>query len=105
MPVLAASAARNSPCFLPGADAHEAARFAERVRLSFSLTPLPVMPSPRNVTASFGIAVLPPGGRLEAAMRSADQALYRAKEEGRDCVRIAGSSAPVLPLAQWAKLA
>jgi diguanylate cyclase (GGDEF)-like protein len=41
-------------------------------------------------TASFGIAVLnTPGDSLAAAIARADAALYQAKADGRDCVRVA----------------
>lgn len=38
------------------------------------------------VTMSFGLATHLPGGDLPALMRRADQALYRAKDLGRNCV-------------------
>ncbi|ABD08269.1 diguanylate cyclase [Rhodopseudomonas palustris HaA2] len=38
------------------------------------------------VTMSFGLATHLPGGDLAALMRRADQALYRAKDLGRNCV-------------------
>ncbi|MGP9811776.1 GGDEF domain-containing protein [Rhodopseudomonas sp. NSM] len=38
------------------------------------------------VTMSFGLAAHLPGGDLAALMRRADQALYRAKDLGRNCV-------------------
>ncbi|KAB2890063.1 MAG: diguanylate cyclase, partial [Burkholderiaceae bacterium] len=44
-----------------------------------------------HVTASFGVAQLAPGEAAEQLMARADALLYRAKVEGRDCVR-AGST-------------
>ncbi|MBI5130703.1 MAG: diguanylate cyclase [Rhodopseudomonas palustris] len=38
------------------------------------------------VTMSFGLAAHAPGGDLASLMRRADQALYRAKDLGRNCV-------------------
>lgn len=48
------------------------------------------------VTLSFGVATHPEhGSTMDDLLRAADRALYRAKEEGRDCVRLADSpSAP-----------
>jgi diguanylate cyclase (GGDEF)-like protein/PAS domain S-box-containing protein len=46
-------------------------------------------------TASFGVAVYPEHGTKPAdLLKAADQALYRAKHEGRDRVCVAGKSAP-----------
>jgi diguanylate cyclase len=42
-----------------------------------------------KLTVSVGVAVPGPGEPLEAAMERADAALYRAKNEGRNCVRVA----------------
>jgi diguanylate cyclase (GGDEF)-like protein len=45
-------------------------------------------------TASFGIAVYPKDGTMAAdLLRAADQALYRAKQAGRDRVCVAGQAA------------
>jgi diguanylate cyclase (GGDEF)-like protein len=50
------------------------------------------------VTASFGVAVFPQDGpSVEAIIRAADMALYRAKQEGRDRVIAAGTTAGVRP--------
>ncbi len=37
-----------------------------------------------RLTASFGVAALPPGGDMDTAIQQADRALYRAKHAGRD---------------------
>jgi diguanylate cyclase (GGDEF)-like protein len=43
-----------------------------------------------GITLSLGIAIYPEHGRtMEAVLRAADAALYRAKQEGRDRVVIA----------------
>ncbi|WP_297767902.1 GGDEF domain-containing protein [uncultured Roseovarius sp.] len=57
-----------------------ARRLAQRVRQS------PVFFEDRALvlTASFGVAALPPGGSVETAIQQADSALYHAKNEGRD---------------------
>jgi diguanylate cyclase (GGDEF)-like protein len=40
-----------------------------------------------QVTASFGVAsLLPTDGAVETVLRTADEALYRAKSNGRNCV-------------------
>lgn len=44
-----------------------------------------------DVTVSFGVACFRSGDRVEDLRRRADQALYRAKHEGRDCYRLDAS--------------
>lgn len=41
-----------------------------------------------HITASFGVATLEPGQHAEALITAADAALYRAKENGRNCVAV-----------------
>ena len=50
-----------------------------------------------TITASFGLAQTLPGEvNVQAVIARADQALYRAKDDGRNCVRIAAETgAPV----------
>jgi diguanylate cyclase (GGDEF)-like protein/PAS domain S-box-containing protein len=46
--------------------------------------------APQGITLSLGIAIYPEHGRtMQAALRAADAALYRAKQEGRDRVVVA----------------
>jgi diguanylate cyclase (GGDEF)-like protein len=74
---------------LPAAGAQVACAVAERMRTSIETTArsairgIQVVP----ITASFGVAVLQPGTvSIEALIEQADQALYRAKETGRNRV-------------------
>ena len=76
---------------LPDADLAAAAATAERLRAA--LTQDVPHPGAGAVTASFGVAPVE-AGALEAALAAADQALYRAKQGGRDRVELAGG--PVL---------
>lgn len=46
-----------------------------------------LLPAGSRVTASFGAVVCRGGGTLDEAMRVADNALYAAKRDGRDCCR------------------
>ena len=44
-----------------------------------------------GITVSGGVAAYPKDGNDSAAiLKAADQALYRAKHDGRDCIRMAG---------------
>ncbi|MBF0252603.1 MAG: diguanylate cyclase [Candidatus Omnitrophica bacterium] len=40
-----------------------------------------------SVTASFGVASIKPGDTLDSLIKRADDALYKSKEDGRNCVR------------------
>ncbi|OQM77162.1 GGDEF domain-containing protein [Manganibacter manganicus] len=69
---------------LPLADLAAARLFAETVRAGFGLSESGGM----RVTASFGIAMLSHDEPLHRLMQRADDALYRAKQSGRDGVRV-----------------
>jgi diguanylate cyclase (GGDEF)-like protein len=61
----------------------EAVRVAERLRYEFALAS---WPQGLHVTCSFGVAEWRRGQELDEAIRLADEAMYRAKREGRDRV-------------------
>ena len=74
----------------PGASGDDAARIAERIRRALEVTPLPTHPhSPGRVTASLGVSSREPGERSESLLGQADGALYQAKRNGRNQVRVA----------------
>lgn len=77
---------------LPGTHMAAARLFAEGARSAFSALPIDGLPVNRRFTASFGVAELVAGEGIDQLMRRADAALYEAKKDGRDCVRIAGIS-------------
>lgn len=73
---------------MPGASIEQAARAAERLRaacLSMSRRD----DNGPSVTISIGVATARPGSTSAALLREADAALYRAKAEGRNCLRLA----------------
>jgi diguanylate cyclase (GGDEF)-like protein len=74
---------------LPDADAEQAAEVAERIRMSVREADIPHDATHAGrLTVSIGVAVVRPddGDTFEAAAARADEALYRAKAKGRDCV-------------------
>lgn len=73
--------------FLPGTDIDAAVQIAQRLRLE--VMSLPDLPRDLKVTASFGVAPVPFQTSLAEACRLADQALYRAKNAGRNRVKLA----------------
>jgi diguanylate cyclase (GGDEF)-like protein len=78
---------------LPHTTAAEAAQTAERLRRKLAQLIVPTGVGPHSVslqvTVSIGIAVLESSRRdLDDLIAAADAALYRAKDEGRNCVRL-----------------
>ncbi len=72
---------------LPGADASGAMQVAQKLRESLS-QPCHIRQYDLSITASIGIAVYPGDGvDLETLSQSADTAMYRAKQSGRDGYR------------------
>jgi len=80
---------------LLGASAENAVRRATEVQRSVRNLVLPLRGGATlSVTASFGVAACPEHGTdRDALLRAADQALYRAKNSGRDQVVAAGGAA------------
>jgi diguanylate cyclase (GGDEF)-like protein len=77
---------------LPETTADEAANLAKRVRARLAKHPPPA----GAVTLSFGVAAYPANGlNGEALIAAADEALYEAKNAGRDCVASARTAARV----------
>ncbi|MGB3878136.1 GGDEF domain-containing protein [Shinella zoogloeoides] len=74
---------------LPSVQAAAAHDFAETVRSSFKDGALDMLPDGHGATSSFGVAIAATGEDLVDLLNRADRALYRAKAEGRDCVRLA----------------
>jgi diguanylate cyclase (GGDEF)-like protein len=72
---------------LPQANAATAQIVAERVRANIG-KPIPFSDPSKHVpfTASIGISIVKPGDSVEDSFRRADEALYRAKSAGRNCI-------------------
>lgn len=72
---------------LPATSLADASDFAEKLRAKIATTPIQVGSSPTiYVTVSIGISALDNHADLSSMMRAADQALYVAKERGRNKV-------------------
>lgn len=82
---------------LPETPLHGARRVAETLRREIAERPVPWAGEGLTITASFGLAQTIPGEvNVQAVIARADQALYRAKDDGRNCVRIAAESATLV---------
>jgi diguanylate cyclase len=81
---------------LPATPAKGALALAEQIRTAFGKLRIRRQGSDEliaQVSISIGVATPLPGESAEQAIDRADQALYRAKNEGRNCVRFAESAA------------
>ncbi|NUS20601.1 MAG: GGDEF domain-containing protein [Mesorhizobium sp.] len=73
---------------LPLSDLAAARLFAEAIRALYSAGTVDGLPPGTRVTASFGVAARTGKEGLMPLMRRADEALYKAKRNGRDSVRL-----------------
>jgi diguanylate cyclase (GGDEF)-like protein len=82
---------------LPGTDVEGAELVAERLRARMEHRAVRGHAGQLfSVTASFGVASYP-GVDEDELFGAADQALYAAKEAGKNCVAVAGERATVRP--------
>ena len=75
---------------LPGTTLEQGILVAERVRAALVSTPMPVTEDGGAlvpITLSLGVAQMRQGDTLATLAQAADAALYRAKSDGRNCVR------------------
>ncbi|MBN2231242.1 MAG: diguanylate cyclase [Deltaproteobacteria bacterium] len=73
---------------LPHTPLHAAADVAERLRRKIAESRFSYKGRHFHVTASFGVGEISPADTVERCVRRADEAMYRAKEGGRNCVRV-----------------
>ncbi|HEX9628195.1 MAG TPA: bifunctional diguanylate cyclase/phosphodiesterase [Acidiferrobacterales bacterium] len=79
-------------CVLPGADTGRGEAIALELRQAIAHAAIPIDSSIINVTASFGVADFPHDGtNVQGLLLAADEALYQAKQRGRNRVVCAGS--------------
>jgi diguanylate cyclase (GGDEF)-like protein len=79
---------------LPGTETTGAVVVAERIRDALATRPIEAGGGEAvYLTASFGVAAFSEAGTLESLIATADDALYRAKQQGRDRVATATRSA------------
>ena len=74
---------------LPGCSEEGLLRQAERLRACVSESPIVTPEAPLQITLSLGVRCAAPGETQTDVLRSADEALYRAKRNGRDRIELA----------------
>ena len=85
---------------LPSTALHGAGCVAETLRRELESKPVPWGNEVLTVTASIGVTQAEPGELdIEAIIARADAALYRAKQQGRNCVRLEPDNPPPPPVA------
>lgn len=91
----------------PTADAMGSLRLAERMRENIAASPIQTPSGAVNVTASFGVAASDPINPppTDSLLLRVDDALYRAKELGRNRCEIAGNSDVASPPTDSSQLA
>ena len=73
---------------LPGCDEASTRNQAERMRAAIYGEPMEMLKGPLQLSASFGCSTFTGSGPVNAEMlvRTADEALYKAKDSGRNCM-------------------
>ena len=94
-PIVARFGGEEFVVALPGHDLRQAVVVAESLRRAIGDAPVATDEGPLRISASVGVHTLDPDGHDDAddALKVADQALYAAKANGRDCVRTSLSAA------------
>jgi len=75
----------------PDTDTTGALNQAERLRECVGKEPIDTLEGPVHVTVSLGVAVSEEIREADPLLRAADEALYRAKSRGRNCVELAAN--------------
>jgi diguanylate cyclase len=58
----------------------------EKLRAAIEACPFHFKGEPVTITTSIGVSAFRPGDRSDHVLKRADEALYRAKRRGRNCV-------------------
>lgn len=73
---------------LPGMTLNNAFQHAEQIRLCFEATRVKFGDREINTTVSGGVCVFPDNGKTsDDLLKLADEALYAAKADGRNCIK------------------
>jgi diguanylate cyclase (GGDEF)-like protein len=87
--VLARMGGEEFSILLPETDIEGSRRIAERLRTAIEELELSHGAAEFSITVSIGVALFKPGAPIDCTLKQADDALYRAKREGRNRVVLA----------------
>ncbi|MFC4427450.1 sensor domain-containing diguanylate cyclase [Deinococcus navajonensis] len=87
---------------LSAASGAEVQAAAGRIRAALAEVRAEGLPEAHRLTASIGVTFYWPGENLEATLERTDRALYRAKQEGRNCAVLDEGAVSALPEGQMA---
>jgi diguanylate cyclase (GGDEF)-like protein len=82
---------------IPGSTPSAARLFAEGVRAAIGAVEIDGLRDRSRLTASFGVCTLAAGDTLTDMLHRADDALYMAKRDGRDRVRVLSTALELVP--------
>ena len=77
---------------MPETNAQEAMQVAEKLRTKIEQSPFNFRKEPVRITMSFGISEFSQNEKADTVFERADKALYKAKENGRNQVQVAGDA-------------
>jgi diguanylate cyclase (GGDEF)-like protein len=98
MDTLARFGGEEFACMLPGTTLEEAGILADRIRHVISTLSFALDETRLTVTISIGVAQWHCHETIESVIQRADQALYKAKAAGRNCIALAESPSSGLAL-------
>ena len=76
---------------LPETTGDAAYKVAEKIRVAVQHAAIPLQPGELHVTMTFGVCEFIVRLSIDGTIRLADNALYRGKTNGRNCVEMASS--------------
>jgi diguanylate cyclase (GGDEF)-like protein len=76
---------------MPNCNREQAIKVSERLRQSVADSPMIAEGKELNITCSLGVAFTDTSNRTSVAVlvQAADEALYSAKQAGRNCIKVA----------------
>jgi diguanylate cyclase (GGDEF)-like protein len=81
--------ATSASCWARQCELHDACELAEKLRVTIAAQPIFQPDDGIRATISIGVTAHQSEDTIDVMLARVDEALYRAKREGRNCVRVA----------------